>query len=148
MAHPRSDRVLACSVLILLVPFGASLAQTAEQRPPLRAHGLGVDLAPYFPSILNVIGSPELQAFLVSESRQGEDRNGDGDLADHVWCVFDPLSGRVRNLGLASSPTSDHNLRPRVVGKRLAFLVSEASWWATERPTTARCTSTTAPVTR
>lgn len=47
-------------------------------------------------------------AFLVSESFQGSDLNGDGDLLDDVPYVLEPITRTLSNLGLAASrPSTD-----------------------------------------
>jgi hypothetical protein len=118
----RFELVVALPLFLLVVP---SAAQQAQTRFEPQVQNLGLDLEPYLFWTLNVIASPELQAFRVSEARQGADLNGDGDRQDHVLFVFDPLRGRVRNLGLAVLANPDYNLRPQVDGGTLAFLVNE-----------------------
>lgn len=58
-------------------------------------------------------------AFLVRESLQLEDLNGDGDMVDSVAHVYDPVTKVVRNLGLPATGFA--------VGSRMAvFLVRES----------------------
>ncbi len=45
--------------------------------------------------------SPDLGCFLVSETRQGTDLNGDLDTLDRVLHIFDPATDEVRNLEIA-----------------------------------------------
>lgn len=72
-------------------------------------------------------------AFLVSESEQGEDRNGDGDTLDWILHAFDVSPGALRNLALAVEPPLIQNgglgpKRPpamKLTDETLVFHVSE-----------------------
>ena len=64
--------------------------------------------------------SDEWLAFEVSESLQGEDLNGDGDLEDSVLHVRDLEGDETANLGLAASTSA-------LSGRWLAFSVYEQS---------------------
>jgi hypothetical protein len=68
-----------------------------------------------------------LVSFAVSESAQGGvDRNGDGDLADHVVALYDVATGWKKSTGLAAHHS-------RVVARRLAAIaVPESDQGATD----------------
>jgi hypothetical protein len=52
-----------------------------------------------------ILASDKHFAFLASEAAQGLDLNGDGDLLDFVWHVYDPMTPAVPpvNLGIATN---------------------------------------------
>jgi len=74
---------------------------------------------------LAATGTPQIDkervAFLVSESGEGEDLNGDGDTNDTVLHVFDAKKGTTTNVGLAALGT------PQIDKERVAFTVSESA---------------------
>lgn len=86
--------------------------------------GLGIasaDIALASPD-LEPVTSPTSAFVLigVDESDQGEDLNGDGDLADSLFHGLDPATGTVRNSGLAGTSVA------RVHGSHALLGVSES----------------------
>lgn len=68
-----------------------------------------------------------LIAFLVPESQQGIDLNGDGDTADNVVFVYDPAAGVTStNLGQQGLPDM------RLLGETVVFRTSEAAQGSTD----------------
>ena len=64
--------------------------------------------------------------FRATESQQGVDFNGDGDLVDFVVHVHDPGAGTTTSVGIALAIGDDHDAHVRLEGGRLAFWASES----------------------
>ena len=103
-----SQMLLGCLLLALLLPGGASAQVEVSNL------GLAADFFVFDDHI-----GQRLVAFTVSESRQGEDLNGDGDFFDRVLHLFDPQAGTTTNLGL-------HIFRISSQGGLVAFSLLES----------------------
>ena len=115
--------------LLALAPLaGACHQDHSSDSPPLPSTGtsnLGLTLE-------NVLGSGSLRLVDVSEARQGEDLNGDGDRFDRIAHVVDLDERRLVNTGLAPGfPNSSADPLPVVsIGETLAFARSSPCPWA------------------
>ncbi len=115
----------------LLVPLAAvALASTSPAQTTTKVPAtLGPGAQPFTGlANLNLAASTvtvgdDLLAFQVSEADQaGVDRNGDGDVSDHVMHVWDARTDTVTNVGVASVAWGGW---PQAQGRRAWFVVYE-----------------------